>query len=49
MKEKEPEVMNMMNRNVKKAGIKHESSSLPVLLEIISLPLKSGDISTTDP
>lgn len=38
-----------MNKNVKKAGIKHESSALPVLLEITSLPLKSGDISTPDP
>lgn len=49
MKEKEPEVMNMMNKNVKEAGIEHWTSALPVLLETISLPLKSEDISTTEP
>lgn len=41
--------MNTMNKNVKKAGIEHQTSALPVLLEIISLPLKSEDNSTMEP
>lgn len=38
----------MMNKSVKKGGIQHELSAFAVL-EIISLPLRSEDISTMDP